>query len=125
MNLLWLALALVTGAALCAVGSAFLFRRRLRRARDNNSNRPQLWDRFYSIDWGETTTNNYGYAPAAGYHPQRFQHQIYLELLRLLKERRELTAGLKLLEVSCGRGGGLDAFTSAAPGIFEARRWMS
>ena len=27
---------------------------------------------------------------------------------------------MKLLEVSCGRGGGLNAFVAAAPGIFDA-----
>ena len=31
---------------------------------NDHSNRPALWDRFYALDWGDTTTNNYGYAPA-------------------------------------------------------------
>ena len=43
-------------------------------------------------NWGETTTNNYGFAPAEGDHPQRFQHQMYRELLRLLKAKRPLEA---------------------------------
>ena len=75
------------------------------------------------MNWGETTTNNYGFAPAQGNHPQRFQHQMYRELLRLLKEKRPLDPQLeplKLLEVSCGRGGGLNAFLSAAPNVFDA-----
>ena len=28
--------------------------------------REQLYDRLYSLNWGETTTNNYGFAPADG-----------------------------------------------------------
>jgi ubiquinone/menaquinone biosynthesis C-methylase UbiE len=89
----------------------------LRRARDDHAKRPALWNRFYSIDWGDTTTNNYGYAPAQGDHPQRFQHQMYLQLLYRLREAREVKTGLKLLEVSCGRGGGLNALLSKAPEI--------
>ena len=72
------------GAALGFVGSK-LFQRSLRKARDDHSKRPALWNRFYSIDWGETTTNNYGFAPSEGDHPQRFQHQMYLELLDRLR----------------------------------------
>ena len=87
----------------------------LRRARDDHSKRPALWNRFYSIDWGDTTTNNYGFAPAGGDHPQRFQHQMYLELLDRLREARGVKPGMKLLEVSCGRGGGLNALLSQAP----------
>jgi ubiquinone/menaquinone biosynthesis C-methylase UbiE len=95
-------------------------RRYLRQLRDDHSRRPALWNRFYAMNWGETTTNNYGFAPAEGDHPQRFQHQMYRELLRLLKAKRPLEPGLKLLEVSCGRGGGLNAFLGAAPGVFDA-----
>ncbi|HEU5285107.1 MAG TPA: methyltransferase domain-containing protein [Sphingomicrobium sp.] len=106
--------------ALIAYGGRSALRRTLRRARDDHARRPALWDRFYALDWGETTTNNYGFAPAEGDHPQRFQHQMYRELLRLLKEKRSLEPGLKLLEVSCGRGGGLGALLAAAPGVFDA-----
>lgn len=94
--------------------------RYLRRLRDDHSRRPALWNRFYALDWGDTTTNNYGFAPAQGDHPQRFQHQMYRELLRLFEQKRPLEPSLRLLEVSCGRGGGLDAFVSAAPGVFDA-----
>ena len=107
-------------AALVALGGGAVFRRYLRGARDDHGKRPALWNRFYAMDWGDTTTNNYGFAPAEGDHPQRFQHQMYRELLRRLKDKRALTSGLKLLEVSCGRGGGLNAFLSAAPGVFDA-----
>lgn len=89
----------------------------LRRARDDHAKRPALWNRFYAIDWGDTTTNNYGYAPAEGEHPQRFQHQMYLQLLQRLRETRTIKPGLKLLEVSCGRGGGLNALLASSPDI--------
>ena len=107
------------GAAGLALGFviAKMVKITLRRARDDHAKRPALWNRFYSIDWGDTTTNNYGYAPAQGDHPQRFQHQMYLQLLHRLREAREVKTGLKLLEVSCGRGGGLNALLSNAPEI--------
>lgn len=113
----------ISGAAATAfalAGGPKGVRRYLRQLRDDHSRRPALWNRFYALDWRETTTNNYGFAPAEGEHPQRFQHQMYRELLRLLKNKRPLEPGLKLLEVSCGRGGGLNAFLSAAPGMFDA-----
>lgn len=107
-------------AAFALAGGPKSVRRYLRQLRDDHSRRPALWNRFYAMNWGDTTTNNYGFAPATGDHPQRFQHQMYRELLRLLKARRPLEPGIKLLEVSCGRGGGLNAFLSAAPGVFDA-----
>ena len=115
-----LAIGAVGAAALVALGGGPALRRYLRGARDDHRRRPALWNRFYAMDWGDTTTNNYGFAPAAGDHPQRFQHQMYRELLRRLQDRRPIEPGLKLLEVSCGRGGGLNAFLSAAPGMFDA-----
>jgi ubiquinone/menaquinone biosynthesis C-methylase UbiE len=118
-----LAIGAVAAAALVALGGGPALRRYLRGARDDHRKRPALWNRFYSMDWGDTTTNNYGFAPAAGDHPQRFQHQMYRELLRRLQGRRPLEPDaerLKLLEVSCGRGGGLNAFLAAAPGLFDA-----
>jgi SAM-dependent methyltransferase len=108
-------------AALALAGGPKSVRRYLRRLRDDHSRRPDLWNRFYAMNWGDTTTNNYGFAPAEGDHPQRFQHQMYRELLRLLRARRPLDAGTRLLEVSCGRGGGLDAFLAgAAPALVDA-----
>lgn len=109
----------VLSAATAAVG-ARAYRRFIRGARDDHSRRPALWNRFYAIDWGETATNNYGFAPAPGSHPERFQHQIYRELLRRLQAKRPLEPHLRLVEVSCGRGGGLNAFLAAAPGAFDA-----
>lgn len=95
-------------------------RRALRKARDDHRHRPALWNRFYALDWGETATNNYGFAPAEGDHPQRFQHQMYRELLRRLEAVRPLDRPTRLLEVSCGRGGGLAAFVAAAPASVDA-----
>ena len=110
----------VAAAALAVAGGPKGVRKYLRRLRDDHARRPALWNRFYALNWGETTTNNYGFAPAEGDHPQRFQHQMYRELLQLLGRKRALEPGLKLLEVSCGRGGGLNAFLGAAPSVFDA-----
>jgi ubiquinone/menaquinone biosynthesis C-methylase UbiE len=42
-------------------------------------------------------------------------------MLKLLRTRKALEAGARLVEVSCGRGGGLNAFLEAAgPGAFQA-----
>ena len=109
------------GAA--AIGAALLGRKlvatRLRSARDRHDRRPALWNKFYEVDWGDTTTNNYGYAPAAETHPQRFQREMYRQLLNRLPKRPGKKP-LKLLEVSCGRGGGLEAFLEAGGGRFDA-----
>jgi ubiquinone/menaquinone biosynthesis C-methylase UbiE len=105
--------ALAASAVAASAGAAMQVR--LRKLRKDRSMRPALWNRFYSVDWGVTSTNNYGFAPALGDHPERFQHQMYLELLGRLREARKIVPGMKLLEVSCGRGGGLKAFLSGAP----------
>lgn len=110
---------LAAGAALAYFGPRAA-RHYVRKARDDHGKRPALWNRFYGLDWGETTTNNYGFAPAEGAHPQRFQHQMYRELLKRLQAKRPVEAGLKLLEVSCGRGGGLNALLAAAPAAIDA-----
>ena len=117
----WLvALGAVAAAAAVATVGTRVARRRLRSARDDHARRPALWNRFYAIDWGDTATNNYGFAPAETEHPQRFQHQMYREMLKRLALRRPLEPGLRLLEVSCGRGGGLNAFVEAAQGSVDA-----
>lgn len=120
MNPIALALGATAAAVLLALGAGYGLRRTLRGARDDHRKRPALWNRFYAMNWGETTTNNYGFAPAQGHHPQRFQHQMYREMLRLLGDKRPLEPRIGLLEVSCGRGGGLNAFLAAAPGLFDA-----
>lgn len=113
----WPLIAIPVGGVALAFAAGFAAQRALRWARDDHSNRPALWNRFYSIDWGDTTTNNYGFAPADGDHPQRFQHQMYLQLLQRLREASGGKRGLRPLEVSCGRGGGLNALLSEAPEI--------
>lgn len=120
MNALGIGVGVLAAAALIGTAAPLVARRALRRARDNHGNRPALWNRLYALDWGETTTNNYGFAPANGDHPQRFQHQMYLEMLRLLEARAPLRSGTTLLEVSCGRGGGLAALLRGAPDTFIA-----
>ena len=113
----WPLLAIPAGVAVAAYGTAYTVQRALRWARNDHSNRPALWDRFYAFDWGDTATNNYGYAPAGGQDPERFQHEMYLQLLERLRAERAIQPGLKLLEVSCGRGGGLNALLAKAPEI--------
>jgi ubiquinone/menaquinone biosynthesis C-methylase UbiE len=106
-----------------AVGAALIGRRliasRWRSARNQHARRPALWNKFYAVDWGETTTNNYGFAPADEAHPQRFQREMYRQLFSRLP-KRSAKKPLKLLEVSCGRGGGLEAFLEAGEGRFDA-----
>ena len=78
--------------------------------------REELYDLLYSLRWGEATTNNYGFAPAETTEPERFQLQLYAELLKLL-ESPAATAGIeRVLEISCGRGGGLHPQASRLPG---------
>lgn len=113
----WVSVGVLAAAVVGGAAARRVVRRRLRRARDDHSNRGALWNRFYSLDWGETTTNNYGFAPAEGDHPQRFQRQMYLEMLRRLRETREVRPGMRLLEVSCGRGGGLAAILENEPAL--------
>ena len=113
----WPLLVIPASAAFAVFGTAYAVQRALRWARNDPSNRPALWDRFYALDWGDTTTNNYGYAPASSDDPERFQHEMYLQLLERLRTERGIEAGLQLLEVSCGRGGGLNALLKRAPEI--------
>lgn len=82
--------------------------------------RRRLWNWFYGLDWGDVRTNNYGFAPAEGEGPERFQHQMYTELLKRLQARGGLPACTDLLEVSCGRGGGLAHLVRTWPGPIEA-----
>ena len=77
--------------------------------------REELYDRLYSLSWGETTTNNYGFAPAEGQHQERFQMQLYTELLNLVDDRLEPGRIAHVLEISCGRGGGLGHLARRLP----------
>jgi ubiquinone/menaquinone biosynthesis C-methylase UbiE len=93
---------------------------RLQRIRDENATRNILWDRLYGHDWGEVTTNNYGFAPAEGDAPERFQFQMYAEHLKALRASGRLKDHTDLLEVSCGRGGGLAHLAGRWPGTLAA-----
>jgi SAM-dependent methyltransferase len=77
--------------------------------------REALYDRLYSLPWGETTTNNYGYAPASGNEPERFQLQLYSELLSQLRLSLDVNCVTEILEISCGRGGGLNHLAQRLP----------
>jgi ubiquinone/menaquinone biosynthesis C-methylase UbiE len=93
---------------------------RLQRLRDENATRNRLWNRVYGQDWGAVTTNNYGFAPAEGDAPERFQFQMYAEHLKALQLSGRLKHRTDLLEVSCGRGGGLAHLAGRWPGALAA-----
>jgi ubiquinone/menaquinone biosynthesis C-methylase UbiE len=80
------------------------------------SRREGLYDLLYSLRWGEATTNNYGYAPAETGDPERFQLQLYAELLKLLGASAPGAGIERVLEISCGRGGGLRHLALRLPG---------
>jgi ubiquinone/menaquinone biosynthesis C-methylase UbiE len=77
--------------------------------------RSQLYEHVYGLKWGGVTTNNYGFAPAEGDGRERFQLQMYKELYKLLDASGRLQPHTDLLEVSCGRGGGLVHLLQAWP----------
>jgi SAM-dependent methyltransferase len=109
------------GAAAVAVGAgAVLARRRFRRELRSIEARARLWDRLYGWDWGEQSTNNYGYAPAEGDHPERFQLQVYREMMAMAESTGSLPSKIRLLEVSCGRGGGIAEIAAGRAGAIEA-----
>jgi ubiquinone/menaquinone biosynthesis C-methylase UbiE len=68
--------------------------------------RPELYDLMYSLRWGDAVTNNYGFAPAETDEPERFQLQLYAELIKLLAASSGEFVAKGVLEISCGRGGG-------------------
>jgi ubiquinone/menaquinone biosynthesis C-methylase UbiE len=100
--------------------TANLIPSRLQRVRDENTTRSALWNRFYGNDWGEVTTNNYGFAPADTDEPECFQFQMYYEHLKALQASGRLKEHTDLLEVSCGRGGGLAHLAGRWPGKLSA-----
>ena len=92
----------------------------LRRRKRVHGQRGKLWERLYGLDWGSVTTNNYGFAPAQGEGPERHQFQMYAEHLQALRASGRLKGHTRLLEVSCGRGGGLAHLVAHWPGTVEA-----
>jgi SAM-dependent methyltransferase len=75
--------------------------------RTHGTRREGLYDLLYSLRWGDTTTNNYGFAPAETGDTECFQVQLYAELLKLLGAPVPGAGIERVLEISCGRGGGL------------------
>ncbi|MEM7425153.1 MAG: class I SAM-dependent methyltransferase [Pseudomonadota bacterium] len=90
-------------AGLVAVSALWAFRIWLTR-----TSKKQLYDALYSMDWGDITTNNYGFAPAATQGEEQYQLQMYEEVYKRLQASGDLDTPLRVLEVSCGRGGGLN-----------------
>jgi ubiquinone/menaquinone biosynthesis C-methylase UbiE len=90
------------------------------RRRSYGKVRSQLYEHVYGLNWGDVTTNNYGFAPAEGDGRERFQLQMYKELYKLLDSSGRLQAHTDLLEVSCGRGGGLVHLLQAWPNSSRA-----
>jgi ubiquinone/menaquinone biosynthesis C-methylase UbiE len=84
--------------------------------RSHGTRREGLYDLLYSLRWGEATTNNYGFAPAETGDPERFQLQLYAELLKLLGAPVPRAGIERVLEISCGRGGGLRHVALRLPG---------
>lgn len=78
--------------------------------------REGLYDLLYSLRWGDATTNNYGFAPAETGDPECFQLQLYSELLKLLGTTVPGAGVERVLEISCGRGGGLGHVALRLPG---------
>jgi SAM-dependent methyltransferase len=95
------AFCLIVLACMLATGTLFF------RFRTRGIGREGLYDLLYGLRWGETTTNNYGFAPAATGDAECFQLQLYAELLKLLGAPAPGAGIERVLEISCGRGGGL------------------
>jgi SAM-dependent methyltransferase len=84
--------------------------------KERGAARGKLYEKLYGLPWRDVTTNNYGFAPAETKGPERFQLQMYRELYKLLEEDRGTRFGCPLLlEVSCGRGGGLVDLIALGP----------
>lgn len=115
----YLAGALLIVAALL-VAMLYFIRSRLRGRRFARTRVRQLWEWLYALDWGGVTTNNFGFAPATGDGPEKFQLQMYMELLEMARASGRLGTHTDLLEVSCGRGGGLASLIPQWPGSLHA-----
>jgi ubiquinone/menaquinone biosynthesis C-methylase UbiE len=112
----------IAGGAVAMSGLAGVLAARawLQRAKATHGRRRALWERLYGLDWGSVSTNNYGFSPAEGDGPERHQFQMYAEHLKALRASGRLTGHTRLLEVSCGRGGGLAHLVARWPGTVEA-----
>lgn len=109
-------IAILALAAAIVLAAPFWLRGRKR----VHGQRGKLWERLYGLDWGAVSTNNYGFAPAEGDVPERHQFQMYAEHLKALRASGQMMGHTRLLEVSCGRGGGLAHLVAHWPGTVEA-----
>ncbi len=122
MSVLQIVLIALVLAALGLAAVAYRLRKfiALVRNKARGENRDYLWNLLYSLDWTGTTTNNYGYAPAETSGAERFQLQIYAELLKLHAAKAKNAKHTDLLEVSCGQGGGLAHLVQTWPSPIKA-----
>ena len=72
-----------------------------------------IYDRAYSLpQWSEISTFNYGYSPLDAsvtelWPTEPHQIQLYAEVAKAVQGATSQAEALRLLEVCCGRGGGL------------------
>jgi SAM-dependent methyltransferase len=103
------------------IGVILVLRVTVKMLRRVPARRQRLWEWFYSFDWGDITVNNFGFAPAERDGPEKYQHQMYAELVKPLAVRKgRFERPADLLEVSCGRGGGLARLVRDWPGPVRA-----
>ena len=110
--------AMILAAMIYAVRVVALALKAQRKTR--GAERNALWERIYGLDWGCVTTNNYGFAPTRESGAERYQLQMYSELFERLRATGRLRVHSDLLEVSCGRGGGLAHLVRRWPGSVRA-----
>lgn len=92
--------------------------RRFRAQLKSLDGRARLWNRLYGWDWGNQSTNNYGYAPATLTHPEKYQLELYRALFAMADNQTGTCPDI--LEVSCGRGGGLAQLVRERTGSINA-----
>ena len=79
--------------------------------------REELYDLLYSLRWGEATTNNYGFAPAETARSGTLSAAALRRAAETVGEHAAGATGIeRVLEISCGRGGGLRHLTLRLPG---------
>ena len=86
--------------------------------------RAELYDILYSLPWGYSAYNNYGFAPSETDALEQFQMQLYCEMTKLLNGSSGQPVVKHMLEISCGRGGGF-AMIGLMPVEFMRLAWIS
>lgn len=83
-----------------------------------------IYDTAYSLpQWREVSTFNYGYSPLDAsvrelWPTEPHQIQLYAEVAKAVQAASGRTEALRLLEVCCGRGGGLASLhATLSPGV--------